>query len=520
MADIVTELDALATELITQLTDPGLVGEARQDVLAAAAAVKDQAFANALANFRAGTAKFIETSTKLAAATAKIADATLRKRIQKLLADLGELQAQFTVGEPSKAPEDGEEAPVPKEDETDTPPPPDPEPLPDHPPEPVHPLVTPKPVNSTKFAKLRREYETFYLGAAFRSKAAKEEAMRLAKAAAANREKYEAAVEGLGIPWWFVSAAHILESGANFTRHLHNGDSLKRRTVKVPAGRPASGSPPFTWPESARDAMKFHKLDGLRDWSLARALYRWETYNGFGYRPRKIPSPYLWSLTTLYEKGKYIRDRVFDANAVSKQCGTVPFLLALIELGEVEPFVIDGVDKGTVEVAESGDTDHVTPNDTAGANSDFKSFFAAQIPGVKHFTAEEFLTKGASHFAPGKAHGLNTDPPHDMWRNVIPLVRLLDRFREEFGSGVRLSSVYRSPKYNAAIDGSATRSQHMEFRAADITVPDKGTPKQWAAKFREMRGDRVFSGGIGIYRTFVHVDVRGSNADWKGKGVA
>ena len=86
--------------------------------------------------------------------------------------------------------------------------------------------------------------------------------------------------------------------------------------------------------------------------------------------------------------------------------------------------------------------------------------------------------------------------------------------------GELLTSVYRSPKYNAAIDGSATKSQHLEFRAADFSVPGKGNPKAWASKLREMRAAGVFSGGIGLYKTFVHVDVRGANADWKGKGVA
>ncbi len=29
----------------------------------------------------------------------------------------------------------------------------------------------------------------------------------------------------------------------------------------------------------------------------------------------------------------------------------------------------------------------------------------------------------------------------------------------------------------------------------------------------------VFSGGIGRYKSFVHIDVRGHNADWQGTGV-
>jgi len=551
MADIQSELDALADSLITQLSDPNFTGQARADALAAFAAIKDTAFLNALNNFRAGTAKFIETSTKLAAAAGNIANAALRKKIDKIVTEFGELQATFSEGEAQKAPEEGEDGPVVKEDEAVTPPPDEPSPPvePDPapqgggsstgtgtgtgagntnpPPKPVDPVINPKTSKSTKFSELEDEYRKFYVGAVFRSDNARDEAMRLARAAAQNRDKYEAAVDGLGIPWWFIAAAHILESGANFTRHMHNGDSLKKRTVQVPAGRPKTGNPPFTWNESARDAMKFQKFDGLKDWSIARALYRWEEYNGFGYRPKKIPSPYLWSLSKVYEKGKYIRDKVFDANAVSKQCGTVPFLKALIELGEIEPFVIGGVDGNLGESAESGavDTkpvaDGTKPNvdGTVPKNDSFEAFFAANLPGVRHFEWHEFLVKGSSHFGSGKAAGLNTDPPKKLWPNVVKLVRAIDQFREEYGAKVVLTSVYRSPKYNAAIDGSATRSQHMEFRAADMSVPGKGNPKEWAKKLREMRAAGVFTGGIGTYKTFVHIDVRGSNADWKGKGV-
>jgi lysozyme family protein len=50
-------------------------------------------------------------------------------------------------------------------------------------------------------------------------------------------------------------------------------------------------------------------------------LYRLEAYNGFGYRRKGVPSPYLWSFCNLYERGKYVADGQYDPNAVSKQCG-------------------------------------------------------------------------------------------------------------------------------------------------------------------------------------------------------
>jgi lysozyme family protein len=58
-------------------------------------------------------------------------------------------------------------------------------------------------------------------------------------------------------------------------------------------------------------------------------LYHWESYNGFGYRNRDIPSPYLWSFSDLYDTGLYVADGVFDPAVRSKQCGAAVLLKAL-----------------------------------------------------------------------------------------------------------------------------------------------------------------------------------------------
>jgi lysozyme family protein len=134
------------------------------------------------------------------------------------------------------------------------------------------------------------------------------------------------------VPWWWVAITHNLESGANFKGHLHNGDPLTARTRQVPAGRPLTGTPPFTWEESARDALQLKGLFTQTDWNIARCLFEWERYNGFGYVARRINSPYVWSFTTLYDRGKYVADGKFDSMAVSGQCGAAATLKAMIEL--------------------------------------------------------------------------------------------------------------------------------------------------------------------------------------------
>lgn len=129
-----------------------------------------------------------------------------------------------------------------------------------------------------------------------------------------------------------------------------------------------------------------------------------------------------------------------------------------------------------------------------------------------HFASHEFLAKGGAHNQPGsRAFQLNTDPPGNLWSNVLPLVVALNEIRRRAGIPISLSSVYRSPAYNRAI-GGASRSLHMQFKAADIV--SRLSPSRLAVIAREVRADGIFTGGIGVYRTFVHVDVRGHNVDF------
>ena len=150
-----------------------------------------------------------------------------------------------------------------------------------------------------------------------------------------NRSRYESVGNSLHIPWWFIGAIHGLESGFAFDRHLHNGDPLTARTRRVPAGRPTTGDAPFAWEQSAHDALRYMKLDQWGDWSIAGALFQWEAYNGFGYRKYKINSPYLWSFSNHYDKGRYVRDHVFDTEAISNQCGAATLLRSLVNQGAV-----------------------------------------------------------------------------------------------------------------------------------------------------------------------------------------
>lgn len=141
-----------------------------------------------------------------------------------------------------------------------------------------------------------------------------------------SRERYQTVQLVVGVPWYVIAVIHNMECDGRFNCHLHNGDPLSSRTVQVPEGRPAAGNPPFTWEASAIDALRYEGFDVWRDWSIAGTLFKLEAYNGFGSRKHGIPTPYLWSGSQHYSRGKYVADHKFDPNAVSSEIGAAVLL--------------------------------------------------------------------------------------------------------------------------------------------------------------------------------------------------
>lgn len=177
-----------------------------------------------------------------------------------------------------------------------------------------------------------------------------------------NKDRYRAAGKPLGIPWYFIGPIHNMESSQRFDRHLHNGDPLTARTVQVPAGRPKSGDPPFPWEESAADALKLKRLDRVTEWTIPTILFQFESYNGFGYRTQHpgVLSPYLWSFSSHYSKGKFIADRKFDPDAVSGQCGAAVLLRRMAETGVVR-FDSDGIPRPDVSDTQPSELGALEP---------------------------------------------------------------------------------------------------------------------------------------------------------------
>lgn len=137
----------------------------------------------------------------------------------------------------------------------------------------------------------------------------------------------------------------------------------------------------------------------------------------------------------------------------------------------------------------------------------FAQWFAAQ--NFRHFRAAEFT----AYFHVTRRGVTNSEPPPQLWPNIVPTLRIVDGLRAALGVPVTILSSYRSPAYNAAIGDAAPKSQHLQFRALDIAVAGK-TPRQVFDQLAAWRAAGRFTGGLGLYPSFVHIDTRWTNATW------
>lgn len=129
---------------------------------------------------------------------------------------------------------------------------------------------------------------------------------------------------------------------------------------------------------------------------------------------------------------------------------------------------------------------------------------------IDHFTPAEVLTLGSQH----EENGLNQLPPLKIVHAIMPTLALAEALRRKINQPVIIISGFRSAGYNKAI-GGAKGSLHLQFRALDIRSP-KVTPDTLHSILIQWRKAGQWRGGLGLYPSFVHIDDRSENADWRG----
>jgi uncharacterized protein YcbK (DUF882 family) len=105
--------------------------------------------------------------------------------------------------------------------------------------------------------------------------------------------------------------------------------------------------------------------------------------------------------------------------------------------------------------------------------------------------------------------------PPDVRANIIELSKNLEVIRAAVGRPIRINSAYRSPAHNKQV-GGVSGSQHQYGRAADIRVEGMGAGQLHAVVLDLINQGKIKQGGVGIYPTFVHYDIRGTKARWHG----
>lgn len=142
------------------------------------------------------------------------------------------------------------------------------------------------------------------------------------------KDMYISVARKTNIAWGFFACTHWLEASCDPDRQILNGQRYDRVTTIVPEGK----GPFKSWEDAALYGVQWHGLEPNDLDTLQELLRHLEAWNGFGYRNLGVNSPYLWSGTQHgVGVGKYIRDHVYDRNAVSGQVGCAPLLKALWE---------------------------------------------------------------------------------------------------------------------------------------------------------------------------------------------
>jgi len=156
------------------------------------------------------------------------------------------------------------------------------------------------------------------------------EFLPVAKRLVAAKQRYLTVSAKTGIPWPFIAVTHERESSQNWNRSLAQGDPWNRVSVHVPKGR----GPFNSWEEAAYDALVNcppHASQN-KDWSIGGLLTLLEQYNGTAYANHGVPSPYIWSGTDQYTRGKVLVDHGPIEPVVDKQLGCAGLIMAMMSL--------------------------------------------------------------------------------------------------------------------------------------------------------------------------------------------
>ena len=103
--------------------------------------------------------------------------------------------------------------------------------------------------------------------------------------------------------------------------------------------------------------------------------------------------------------------------------------------------------------------------------------------------------------------------PEYVFKNIKKLAEQHQIIRDYIKKPIKITSGYRCESHNRDI-GGVLGSKHTKGLAGDLQV-NETTPIEmyFIIKYLIKRAD-IIEGGLGVYNTFVHYDIRGKKARW------
>ena len=95
------------------------------------------------------------------------------------------------------------------------------------------------------------------------------------------------------------------------------------------------------------------------------------------------------------------------------------------------------------------------------------------------------------------------------------LAWVLQQIRDLVNVPLSINSAYRCPAHNKKV-GGASKSKHLLGIAADLQPHGLGTEELHEAIEDLVKSKRIPEGGLGLYYSFVHYDIRPDKARWNG----
>jgi uncharacterized protein YcbK (DUF882 family) len=103
--------------------------------------------------------------------------------------------------------------------------------------------------------------------------------------------------------------------------------------------------------------------------------------------------------------------------------------------------------------------------------------------------------------------------PNEVFLQIQKLASQLQCIRDFIRFPIKITSAYRCPSHNKEV-GGVSNSQHVLGKASDIQVSDSSPEAIYQVIDTLAEYGHVLQGGLGLYNTFTHYDIRKTRVRW------